>query len=893
MDEKIIGIVKCFGGYDRENRIKNYGFIVSEINIGDIYFHKKDINNEEKIINREDVVVFDLIEKNKKLLAINVTNLKDDKDFVNKIKNDQKLLKDVIQKLKDINKKCYFKNFYIKNVFDFLNIRTKLLIDEFEKLLTDEEKLNYYIEIINSNEQDIVIKEKFKKYLLCKNLKTKYNLTIEFLFNLPRCILFDKDILNSLSNKMIIELSKKIFTVNSNQHIYNIHELNIIGEVFANSIYTVVNEISLEVLLSCIKISNNYIDVDRIIKILDVNKKIIFINKFYQELDVKKQKIIDLLDTFNKEIDIDILPEDIYCKELLNRINDEQKIKYIKKVLNYYEYKDAHDFNVIEAKNILQEIYKKYITSTINNMIIKDDNRAYSRFLYFEKMIIEYAKMFNDKDFVNRNMYLLKNNLRTIKGFDNNDYNILIYNLSQLNILDIYLENDEKQIEYFMQSYKDKKPDIIDIFFKISEQSQIRCLYFLVENNRFDIIKLFSKNIEQIDKKSIIYIIMYLLLTKEYSYPDNVDRFKVIHKLIYDYIDNINNKLIKGKIRDEYRPFNLSMLTDICEETSEFCEAQYQYKTKKIYCPKKRVYCASFDQNNKLVINNNLKNSNIAKGNNIVFPYLSNKLHCSKWNLGQILKFVNLFDDRVFREAFYYQYRLVKENYVGKINSILNHANNMLSHMYCHECGQLMKPELNHSGIKTFYNEDETAYIKLYALSSSTVFTCPNYSRENPKHDHHVYLNICSGGCGNVIDSRELNIRELRTFYNVTDTQGYLLCKKCGSGDENFIAGSICPNCGSYRVKTNDGKLYICLQCNHKFRPMFAKKIYCLNCYERNGRNRYDPKIYNINSKDGKLFHCNNCGSNFVKKQSKSVYMRRCNDNKLQILIPIFEELYF
>lgn len=24
MDEKIIGIVKCFGGYDRENRIKNY-----------------------------------------------------------------------------------------------------------------------------------------------------------------------------------------------------------------------------------------------------------------------------------------------------------------------------------------------------------------------------------------------------------------------------------------------------------------------------------------------------------------------------------------------------------------------------------------------------------------------------------------------------------------------------------------------------------------------------------------------------------------------------------------------------------------------------------------------------------------------------------------------------
>lgn len=51
-------------------------------------------------------------------------------------------------------------------MFDFLNIRTKLLIDEFEKLLTDEEKLNYYIEIINSNEQDIVIKEKFKIFVM-------------------------------------------------------------------------------------------------------------------------------------------------------------------------------------------------------------------------------------------------------------------------------------------------------------------------------------------------------------------------------------------------------------------------------------------------------------------------------------------------------------------------------------------------------------------------------------------------------------------------------------------------------------------------------------------------------------------------------------------------------
>ena len=41
MNDKIIGIVKCFGGYDRNNVIKNYGFIVSEINIGDIYFNKK------------------------------------------------------------------------------------------------------------------------------------------------------------------------------------------------------------------------------------------------------------------------------------------------------------------------------------------------------------------------------------------------------------------------------------------------------------------------------------------------------------------------------------------------------------------------------------------------------------------------------------------------------------------------------------------------------------------------------------------------------------------------------------------------------------------------------------------------------------------------------------
>lgn len=331
MNDKIIGIVKCFGGYDRNNVIKNYGFIVSEINIGDIYFNKKNINNKEKILDRKDVVIFDLIEKNKKLLAINVTKLKDDKDFVNFINNDQELIKDIIKKLKDINKRYYFRNFYIKDAFDFLDIRTKVLIDDFAELLTDEEKLNYYIKIINSNEQDTVIKEKLKKYLLCKNLKTKYDLTTEFLFDLPRCILFDKDILNSLPNEMIIELSKKIFTINSNQHIYNANELNIIREIFTNTVYEVANDLSLELLLSCIKISNKYIDVDRIIETLDLDRKIIFINKFYQKIDIKKQKIIDLFDVFNKEIDIDILPEDIYCEELLEKMSDDQKIDYIKK----------------------------------------------------------------------------------------------------------------------------------------------------------------------------------------------------------------------------------------------------------------------------------------------------------------------------------------------------------------------------------------------------------------------------------------------------------------------------------------------------------------------------------------------------------------------------------
>lgn len=52
-----------------------------------------------------------MIEKNKKLLAINVTNLKDDKDFVNKIKNDQKLLKDVVQNLKILIKNVILKIF--------------------------------------------------------------------------------------------------------------------------------------------------------------------------------------------------------------------------------------------------------------------------------------------------------------------------------------------------------------------------------------------------------------------------------------------------------------------------------------------------------------------------------------------------------------------------------------------------------------------------------------------------------------------------------------------------------------------------------------------------------------------------------------------------------------
>lgn len=893
MNDKIIGIVKCFGGYDRNNVIKNYGFIVSEINIGDIYFNKKNINNKEKILDRKDVVIFDLIEKNKKLLAINVTKLKDDKDFVNFINNDQELIKDIIKKLKDINKRYYFRNFYIKDAFDFLDIRTKVLIDEFAELLTDKEKLNYYIKIINSNEQDTVIKEKLKKYLLCKNLKTKYDLTTEFLFDLPRCILFDKDILNSLPNEMIIELSKKILTINSNQHIYNANELNIIREIFTNTVYEVANDLSLELLLSCIEINNNYIDVDRIIKTLDLDKKIIFISDFYQELDIKKQKIIDLFDVFNEEIDIDILPEDVYCEELLEKMSDDQKIDYIKKALNYYKDKDVNDFNVTEAKNILQETYKNSITLTINNMIMSDDENATCyKFSYFKKMIIEYVKIFNDKDFVNKNIHFLKNNLKTIKGFDNNDYNLLIYDLSQLNILDISLELSKKQIKYFQDIYKNKSSNMIDVFFQLSTKAQCTCLYWLTYFNKFDDLKIIFEEITKRDKKSILYIITYILLSRAYVYPESVDRLKTVQVLIDNYIDNINKEIVEDKRKNTDRPFNLSILTKVCPRTSKFCEAQCQItpEEKKIYCPQKRMYCATFNKYSGLHIE--FSDSNIYRDDNIVWPSLECKSPHSNLNLAELLLLGNMFDDRVFKEAFIGEQRLVKENYVGKIHAMLNYGNDILEHLYCRKCGRLMRPNLNNTGVKRFYNEDKNPYYKIYAIKAATVYSCPNYSHEDTEHDHNVYLNACSGGCKEIIDSRDLNIRELATFYNATETQGYLLCKKCGSGDENFLSGSICPNCGSYHVKTENGKSYTCLDCDYQFRPMFSKKIYCPNCYERSGRNKYNSEIYNINSEDGIHFHCNNCNSDFVKKQEKDIYIKKCNDGKTQVLIPIFCKEY-
>lgn len=104
--------------------------------------------------------------------------------------------------------------------------------------------------------------------------------------------------------------------------------------------------------------------------------------------------------------------------------------------------------------------------------------------------------------------------------------------------------------------------------------------------------------------------------------------------------------------------------------------------------------------------------------------------------------------------------------------------------------------------------------------------------------------------------------------------------------DKDFIPGSICPNCGSYYVKTDDGQYYKCIECDYEFKPIFSNRIYCSECKKRYAE--YDKNRYNIISDDGILFHCNNCGTDFIKTQKEKIYKKKCNDGKIQVLIPSF-----
>lgn len=88
-------------------------------------------------------------------------------------------------------------------------------------------------------------------------------------------------------------------------------------------------------------------------------------------------------------------------------------------------------------------------------------------------------------------------------------------------------------------------------------------------------------------------------------------------------------------------------------------------------------------------------------------------------------------------------------------------------------------------------------------------------------HDHNIYLNEC-WGCGEIIDSRE-------SKYQSAEDK-YYICIHCGSGTQHsnsYTQGDICPKCGTLGMEVNkwNNRYRKCHSCNHLIKLPDEKKL--------------------------------------------------------------------
>ena len=145
-----------------------------------------------------------------------------------------------------------------------------------------------------------------------------------------------------------------------------------------------------------------------------------------------------------------------------------------------------------------------------------------------------------------------------------------------------------------------------------------------------------------------------------------------------------------------------------------------------------------------------------------------------------------------------------RELYINKLASEFNWLFKIKNRLKCKECKEQMRFDFEFSkkGEKIINGGDEDAR-GLFAAYMDTHAHCMH--QEEP-HDIDVYLNHCID-CHSVIDSR---------YCNIFDGIHYL-CRRCGSGHPlNTVPGTICPYCGSNKMKFVGYRKFECQNCDHE-----------------------------------------------------------------------------
>lgn len=144
-----------------------------------------------------------------------------------------------------------------------------------------------------------------------------------------------------------------------------------------------------------------------------------------------------------------------------------------------------------------------------------------------------------------------------------------------------------------------------------------------------------------------------------------------------------------------------------------------------------------------------------------------------------------------------------RELYINKLASEFNWLFRIKDRLQCRSCHEQMRFDFEYS--KKGENVPAGSDLSEKSLFAAYMTTRGHCTHQEEPHDIDVYLNHCID-CHGIIDSR---------YCTIFDGKHYL-CRRCGSGHpENTVPGTICPCCGSNKMKYIGYREFECQNCKH------------------------------------------------------------------------------